>query len=211
MNTSIFRARIAIFAIVSFALLLFTGCETMQKAGTAAPIDQGNSAPDTNIVLREGDTLKISFPGATQLDSSQQIRRDGKIALPGFGEVQAAGVTPADLEKQIIEKFGKDLVNKEVSVTLLSAQYPVFVNGAVLRPGKIEASRPITALEAIMEAGGFDYAKANLKAVKVIRTEGSEVKTFMLDFRQVLNGEKTTPFYVKPSDIIFVPEKFTLF
>ena len=120
-------------------------------------------------------------------------------------------MTPAELEKQIIEKFGKDLVTKEVTVSLVSSQYPVFVTGAVLRPGKIEATRPITALEAIMEAGGFDYAKANIKSVKVIRTQGAEVKTFILDFRDVLAGKKSEPFYVRPSDIVFVPEKFTLF
>jgi polysaccharide export outer membrane protein len=197
--------------LLSVICLLFAGCETPPQNGSA-PIDYGiNSTPDQSILLREGDGIRLTFPGASQLDSQQAIRRDGKIALSGFGEIQAVGLTPAQLEKQILEKFGKDLVTKEVSVTLLSSAYPVFVNGAVLHPGKIEATRPITALEAIMEAGGFDYAKANVKSVKVIRTEGAEVKTFMLDFRKVLQGQPTPPFYVRPSDIIFVPEKFTLF
>jgi polysaccharide biosynthesis/export protein len=169
------------------------------------------ATPDTAITLREGDTVRLSFPTATQLNTAQQVRRDGKIAIPVLGEIQASGFTPADLEKEIVKQFGSQLVTKEVSVTLESAQYPVFVNGAVLRPGKIEANRPITALEAIMEAGGFDYSKANLKSVKVIRTQGSEVKTFVLDFRGVLAGHPNQPFYVRPSDIIYVPEKFTLF
>jgi len=194
--------------VLASVCLLLVGCETPPQAPLSAGID---ATPDPNVVLREGDTVRVSFPGATQLDTSQQIRRDGKIALTTFGELQAAGLTPAQLEKQIIERFGKDLVTKEVTVALLSAQYPVFVNGAVLRPGKIEAARPITALEAIMEAGGFDYAKANVKSVKVIRTEGDQVKTFILDFKPVLEGKPTTPFYVRPSDIIFVPERFTLF
>jgi polysaccharide export outer membrane protein len=208
MSAFISATKSRILPVLGIICFLMAGCETSTHAPLSAGID---ATPDPNVVLREGDSVKITFAGAAQLDSAQQIRRDGKIALPTFGEMQASGLTPAQLEKQIIERFGKDLVTKEVTVTLVSAQYPVFVNGAVLRPGKIEATRPITALEAIMEAGGFDYAKANVKSVKVIRTEGSEVKTFILDFKPVLEGKPSVPFYVRPSDIIFVPERFTLF
>jgi protein involved in polysaccharide export with SLBB domain len=195
--------------IFSILLLLAVGCQT--PSALVSPVTEENNSPDQSVVLREGDMLKITFPSNPRLDTAQSVRRDGKIALPVFGEIQAAGFTPAQLEKQIVEKFGKELVSKEVSVTLESSQISVFVNGAILRPGKIESPRPITALEAIMEAGGFNYATANLKAVKVIRTQGDEVKTFVLDFRGVLAGQPSKPFYVKSSDIIYVPEKFTVF
>src|SRR4051812_3260763 len=99
-------AKLRIFSL-SLLCLLIVGCETPITSGP--PLPEGNGAPE-RLELREGDALKIAFIGAPQLDSSQQIRRDGKIALTGFGEIQAAGLTPAELEKQIIEKFGKDLV-----------------------------------------------------------------------------------------------------
>jgi protein involved in polysaccharide export with SLBB domain len=85
------------------------------------------------------------------------------------------------------------------------------VTGAVLRPGKIMSNRPITALEAIMEAGGVDYAKANLKAVTVTRLEGGQFKTYTLNLKLVLDGQQTKPFYLKPSDIVKVPERFSWF
>jgi hypothetical protein len=62
-----------------------------------------------------------------------------------------------------------------------------------------------------MEAGGFDYAKANLKAVVVIRQEGNQVQRFKLDLKKVMDGKAGAPFYLKPGDTIFVPEKFTWF
>ena len=199
--------------VASFAVMIvfasLTGCKNTPTAAQTPSIE--NAAPSTSVTLREGDVVRITFPSAKQLDSSQQIRRDGKIALPSLGEIKAVSLTPAELEKQIVEQFGTQLVSKDVSVAVESAVYPVFVSGAVLKPGKIEAIRPITALEAIMEAGGFDYAKANLKAVKVIRTKGADVQTFLLDLHPVLAGHKSQPFYVQPSDIIFVPEKFTVF
>ena len=85
------------------------------------------------------------------------------------GEVVAAGLTPADLEKEILKLYSSQLVTKEVTVTVTSSSFPVFVTGAVIRPGKILSDHPITALEAIMEAGGFDYAKADLGHVRVVR------------------------------------------
>ena len=194
------------------AIVLAIGCQTPPTSASKLPSkERPNSMPDTAIALREGDFVKISFPNTPKLDSTQRVRRDGKVVLPVLGEVKALGLTPLELEKDILKQFGSQLVTKEVTVTLESSSYAVFVNGAVVHPGKIASERPLSALEAIMEAGGFDYAKANLKNVKIIRTEQEKVTTFTLDFRGVLQGAKSDPFYLKPSDIIYVSEKFTLF
>ena len=194
------------------AIVLAIGCQTPPTSASKLPSkERPNSMPDTAIALREGDFVKISFPNTPKLDSTQRVRRDGKVVLPVLGEVKALGLTPLELEKDILKQFGSQLVTKEVTVTLESSSYAVFVNGAVVHPGKIASERPLSALEAIMEAGGFDYARANLKNVKIIRTEQEKVTTFTLDFRGVLQGAKSDPFYLKPSDIIYVSEKFTLF
>ncbi len=57
-----------------------------------------------------------------------------------------------------------------------------------------------------MEAGGFDNAKANIKAVVVIR-QGADGKTtnYTLNLKLVLEGKDNEPFYLKPSDIVVVP------
>lgn len=212
MKSSTLFFKYTLFAPLFSLLFLLTACQTTTTTTNVPPAGfDENAAPAAAITLREGDVVRVSFAGAKQLDTAQQIRRDGKIVLPTFGEIQAAGLAPADLEKQIIEKFGTQLVTKEIAVTVESSQYPVFVNGAVLRPGKIEATRPITALEAIMEAGGFNPATANLKKVRIIRTQGTDVKTYTIDLLPAIEGKPSAPFFVRPSDIIFVPEKFTLF
>ena len=188
-------------------LVVVTGCQTPQSK---ALVEQAGDRSQA-ISLREGDILKISFPGAPNLDTTQQIRRDGKIALSLVGEVTAVGMTPAELEKEIIRLYSSQLVSKEVTVTVVSSSFPVFVTGAVIRPGKILSDHPITALEAIMEAGGFDYAKANLSAVTVIRNEGGHLKNYTLNLKLVMMGRQSTPFYLKPADIVYVSEKFSWF
>lgn len=177
---------------------------TNALASTNAPTTEG-------MVLREGDTIRISFPGAPSLDTLQKIQPDGKIGLKLIGEVQAAGLTPSALEKELIRSYGSQLQTKEISVTVESSAYPVYLTGAVLRPGKILLDRPATALEAIMEAGGFDYAKAKLKKVTVIRHENGRTEHFILDMRGILQAKKTEQFNLKPSDIIYVPERFNWF
>ena len=194
-------------ALAATLLLGGTGCRSTPYAYTAK-----DPAPYREVRLREGDSVKISFPSSPNLDSTQVVRRDGNVTVTLGGEAMAMGKTPAELEKDILDRFGAQLAVKQVVVTLTSSAFPVFVTGAVLRPGKISADRPLSALEAVMEAGGFDYAKANLKAVTVLRQqEGGQVVNYKLNFKDTLRGPKSEPFYLKPSDIIYVPEKFTWF
>lgn len=196
-----------------------TGCQTSDSDKRTFEIDNslnktdskaasGSSAP---LILREGDVVKLTFPSAPNLNTSQPIRRDGKLSLQMVGEVKAAGLTPKELETEIVSLYSPQLINKEVSLTVESSSFPVFVTGAVLRPGKIVVDRSITALEGVMEAGGFDYSKANLKAVTVTRQENGKFKNYKLNLKLPLTGKVSEPFILKPSDIIFVPQRFSWF
>lgn len=191
-------------ALLSVVVVL-TGCQT------APPVAVSDTVPYLDVRLREGDTLKISFPGAPNLDSTYQIRRDGKITLTLGGEITAAGLTPTELEKEILRVYEAQLEVKQVVVLATSSGYPIYVNGAVLRPGKLTIDRPITVVEAIMEAGGFDRAKADSRKVSILRQIDGKSMTFKVDVKAMIDGKQPKPFYLKPSDIVTVPEKFVWF
>lgn len=197
---------IAAAALMVVSLLAATGCQVAQPNQSAGAA--GLSEPQT---IREGDVIKIAFPGAQNLDSTQQVRRDGRVTLPMAGEMKVSGKTPSEVEKDLLQTYGNQLVTKEVSVTVVSSSYAVFVSGAVIRPGKITPDHTITALEAIMEAGGFDMTRANMDAVTVIRMEEGKTKNYVLNLKAVIDGKSHDPFYLKPSDIVHVPEKFSWF
>jgi polysaccharide export outer membrane protein len=196
--------------VILLGLLVSSGCQTKEQF--QEPVAKPGAQPQA-IALKEGDTLLISFPGTPNLDTpAQQIRRDGNITLPLIGEVKAAGKTPAQLEKELLDRYSPQLVSKQVTVTVQSSSFVVYVTGAVLKPGKVTADHPLTALEAVMEAGGPDYAKANLKAVAVTRMEGGQFHTYTLNLKiELEGGRETRPFYLKPADIVKVPERFTMF
>jgi len=191
--------------LLASLLLLQSGCQTPQLP---PPTD---TVPYSEIRLREGDVIKIAFPGAPTLDSTQQIRRDGKITLTLGGEISVLNKTPSELEKEVLRIYDAQLVVKQVVVTVTSSSFPVFVSGAVLRPGKISADRAITVLEAIMEAGGFDAAKADLKNVRVLRQIDGKTVSYKVNLKDTLGGATTKQFFLKPSDIVYVPEKFNWF
>ena len=195
------RALAELSALVCVVVLPLSSCST------PGHVFAEDSTPYASIKLAEGDALTITFPGSPNLNTVQRIRRDGKIDLATKGELQAAGKTPSELEKEILKLYEKDLVLKEVSVTLQSSSYPVFVTGSVTHPGKLMAERPMSVLEAIMEAGGFDNAKANMRKVGILRNEAGQLKHYTLDLKRVLDGKSKQLFYLRPGDIVYVPEK----
>lgn len=190
-----------------------TGCATAPLASTTKEANSVRVATNDAEaqVLNPGDVLKVSFPGAPNLDATQQIRRDGRINLTMVGEVRAAGKTPAELEAELMALYAPQLVSKEIKVTVVSSSFAVFVCGAVMKPGKISPERAVTALDAIMEAGGFDAAKADMRSVKVIRQEGGKATNIVVNLHAVLEGQAGDLFYLRPFDIVYVPEKFSIF
>jgi polysaccharide biosynthesis/export protein len=187
---------------------LFSGACSSKPPSAGAPVN----IPTDVQTLSAGDVIKISFPGTPSMkEETQQIRRDGRVNLPIIGEVKATDKTPAQLENELVEAYKSQLTSKEIKVTVISSSFAVYVGGAVMKPGKVMPERALTALDAIMEAGGFDHTRANMKAVRVIRQDGAQVKNYYLNMKAVLDGVETEPFYLRAHDVVYVPEKISWF
>jgi protein involved in polysaccharide export with SLBB domain len=189
-------------------LVALCGCESAKSP----PSDASQQSAATNsLALHSGDTIKVSFPGAPNMDAQTTIRVDGKISLPMVGEVVAAGLTPGALEQELLRIAGPQLVVKQVSVSVVSSAFEIFVSGAVLRPGKIVTDRTLSPLEAVMDAG-IDYQKANLKSVQIIRKlDNGQTENFKVNLQKALKGQSSEAVVLKPYDIIYVPERFNWF
>lgn len=195
-----------------FMVFALAGCQTDDFGNSSQQFpDASKQFQSEPLTLREGDSLSISFPGSPSLDTTQPIRTDGKIVLPLVGEVIAAGKTPEELQNELLKLYLPQVAVKQVIVTVQASTIPVYVTGAVLRPGPVTVNHPISALDAVMEAGGFDYTKANLRAVVVVRQEKDRTIKYKLNLKKVLAGSEGKPFYLKPYDIVYVPERFTWF
>lgn len=165
------------------------------------------SGPARSVRINPGDVLQITFPGAPQMNTTERVRLDGKILMPLVGELMASGKTPTELQTELASAYDSHLQVKEVVVIVSASSASIFVTGAVGRPGKIAMERPMTVLDAIMEAGGFDSKRANIRKVAVIRQNKGRYSRHEMNLRPVLKGEDVKPFWLEPFDTIYVPEK----
>ncbi len=201
-SSSTLRRRISILAMLTLLVALFcSGCE-----GPAPAIPDQMAAP-TKVTLVAGDVVKLSFPGAPDLNQSQKIRTDGKINLPLIGEVDAAGRSISKLQEELASRYKPQVKDSTVIVTLESSVTQVVVSGAVSKPAKLVFDRPTTVFQAIMEAGGTtEYG--SMKNVHDVRLDNGQQRTLILDLRPTLGGAATRPFYVRDGDVIYIPQTY---
>ena len=194
----------AISGLAAILVLACTGCQSYH--GETLPSASGQKPG----LLAPGDTIKISFTTAPELNQSEKIESNGRVTLPLVGDVYAAGKTTGQLQTELTQLYKTQLQNSDVIVTLETVAIPVVVSGEVQKPGKIIFERPATVLEAIMEAGGFT-PYGDPKRISVIRQVNGVQHTQIVDLSPVLHGVPTRVMYVNRGDVIYVRPRFISF
>jgi protein involved in polysaccharide export with SLBB domain len=205
MNTDRFQYKTgAVSRIVAVvAVMLLAGCKTPDspqvKVGSV-------SSPDTRVTLTPGDQLDIRFFYTPDLNDVQAIRADGKITLQLVGDVDAAGLTPPELQKKLEERYAGLIEKPSVAVIARTLNHRnIYVAGSVKTPGVMPMPGHLTALEAIMQAGGFDMKEANAGEVLIIRNLNGTRTSYVLDLSGAISGNvPTEPFYLHAQDIVYV-------
>ena len=133
------------------------------------------------------------------------VRPDGKVSLPLVNDVQAAGLTPMDLRRQLTEHLSEFLPTPEVSVIVREVHnFKVAIVGAVKMPGDYELKSPATVLELLARAQGLTEF-ANRDRIVVLRQNGSATTRIPFNYRKVAEGHDQDNFYVRAGDVIVVP------
>jgi polysaccharide export outer membrane protein len=177
-------------------------------------------APRTPIVVRESNSADMAkeyligpedvldvlvWKNCPDLCRTVPVRPDGKVSLPLVNDVQAAGLTPMDLRRQLTEHLSEFLPSPEVSVIVREVHnFKVAVVGAVKMPGDYELKSPATVLELIARAQGLTEF-ANRDKVVVLRQNGATTTRIPFNYRKVAEGHDQDNFYVRSGDIIVVP------
>ena len=150
--------------------------------------------------------LRESFPLGLLLKATVVLGMAGVVALALHRasaatrhlvwEVGVAGLVTLPLLAALLPSW-------EVAVE--TAASGVYVSGEVMKPGKVPLDRPMTAFEAIMEAGGFSKF-ANPKQVVVVRNQGGKHQRYALNLSDTLSGASDSAFYFRPYDTIYVSQ-----
>lgn len=169
-----------------------------------------------------GDTLTIIINNVADAVYDVVIRPDGFISLPIIDEVEAAGLTPSQLDDQLTSMYSSRYVDPEVSVLVRTIREPmVYVLGEVRTPGSIPYLNATSAAEAIARVGDM-LPTAYEKGVIVIRTgEDGVMIPRIVSAPSLISQDdgagtfQVTPYMalaatqLEPEDILFVPESST--
>jgi polysaccharide export outer membrane protein len=136
------------------------------------------------------------------------VRPDGMISFPLIEEVNAAGLTPAQLEELMTASLSEyvELIPGELSVTVDEVHsYTVSVLGEVRNPGRFEFQNSATVLDALAEAGGLtEFASAD--EILILRAGPDGTRRIKFDYDEVLdNPEHDVEMSVYPGDTVLVP------
>lgn len=148
------------------------------------------------------DVLAISVWDNKDLDHVVFVRPDGKISLPLLGEVEAGGLTVAELAAKLAEMYSKTVKGAQVTVDVRDIRSrPVFFVGGVGRPGPLQLTQDLTLLQAISLAGGLAPG-ADMEGASVLR----EDKAIPVDFVKLIQkGDVSQNIKLQPGDTIVVP------
>lgn len=193
-------------------------------------------SPDKHYLLHVNDVLDIRFQHTPSLNTTVQIRPDGRISLDLVKTVVAEGKTPEQLEAELISSYADHLQNADLVVVVKAySSELVSVNGQLLRPGPrdIEDStvtvrtyaprevyvagevrapgfvpyRPsLTAMQAVITAGGLLNTAAGDRILLLRKSGTAPPSPEMLDLKSDFTGRGTHDVPLRPFDILVIPK-----
>ena len=178
------------------------------RADLTAPV--GLAAGAVEYRIQPFDALQITVFQETDLSIKARVSAAGTINYPLLGSVAVAGLTGAEVERQLTSQLGKKyLVNPQVTILIEgSVNRRVTVLGQVKLPGTFDlpTDEPLRLLQAIARAGGFtDIAAAD--RVNVLRSEGGREERIVINVAAIMrSGDHTQNIVLRPGDVVTVPE-----
>jgi len=135
------------------------------------------------------------------------VRPDGYATFPMVGDILVANRTVPEVSAVLNERYNAFLPGLHVDLFL--EQYSgsnVSIIGMVYRPGVYQMKKPVTILEAIALAGGYQPG-AQLSSVVVMRKLDDKIIARRVNANKNLSLRKGGQFfYLQPDDIVYVPK-----
>jgi len=175
-----------------------------------------------DYVVGEGDGLDIAVWGVRELTFSVRVRPDGKITIPGLGDVAVSGQTPAQLQVSLSERLKELVKNPIVTVTVREiTNSKVYIFGGGINSGVYDLNRRTTLLQLLCTIGspaasegrggsgsvggavGPAPRAADYKRAYVLRN-GKKIKENF--YSLFVKGDTSEDIVIDSNDAIFIPQ-----
>jgi polysaccharide biosynthesis/export protein len=189
---------------ISWIMMSVFTCASQDQ--TSSPNKSSEQKSEALYIIQPDDILEIFVWKEPELTRKVRVRPDGRISFPLVQDLQAAGLNPGELKTQVEKKLSDFLTSPEVTIivdTILG--YKIYVEGKVQKPGSFTVEKPVTVLQALTLAGGFqDYAKKT--EITITRTIGKDNTVYKFNYSDVIKGKKAEQnIILKPGDVVVVP------
>ena len=164
------------------------------------------------LTLGPGDVLSFHLFGSPELTREEvPIGPDGRISYLEAENVAAAGLTVDELRDHLNEELGKFRRAPQAFVTPLSYHSKrYYVLGTVVQKGIFPLDRPITIIEAVARARGFETGVSRGNLVETTDFSHSFIgrggQRLPVDFEKLfLHGDLTQNIALEPGDYLYFP------
>ncbi|HXY54427.1 MAG TPA: polysaccharide biosynthesis/export family protein [Nitrospirota bacterium] len=185
---------VMVTAVNSFKVYVFG--EGVSRTPTVGATATGASSSGV-ITLRKNTTLiqllaQLGSLKNADLKNAYLLRGGQKLSVD-FSQLVARGDVSQDIE----------LAANDVIYIPDNFDQRIRVTGAVKTPVIVPFSEGMTALDAVLSAGGFtEFASQN--SVIVVRKDGTSVKNIEVKLKDVMNGNINRNIFLQPGDIVVV-------
>jgi polysaccharide export outer membrane protein len=169
------------------------------------PVNGPTLAPTNNCKqgssgyrLGAGDKIRVIVLQDTEFSGDYEVNATGSISARMLGPIQVVGLTPAELEELLRERYRTQgyLVSPRLSVEM-TAMRPFYVVGEVTRVGQFPYVNCLRVIQAVAIAGGYTRraGRTRLTIKRYYATSAEEERV-------------TEDTLVEPGDVIRVPERW---
>ena len=194
---------------------------------TLPPVATGVSAFSSDYQVGPGDVLQIQVVGQDDLRQDLRVSNAGEINVSVVGALRVVEMTTFEIEDLLAGRFRDLGLMREPEVLVDVTEYrakPVSVMGAVALPGEFVMSSTLTAMDAILLAGGLRFNAADEAVLhRRVSTDAvwspaamaarpgepiPGVEVIRLDLRPLKQGQyPPSTAVLRRGDVIVVPEE----
>lgn len=147
------------------------------KANTGPEANAGAIADANAYRLMPGDRITVTVFGDEQLSGTFSIDMSGAINMPVAGRIELANKTLEQSRKTIMEMLGQQILKNPVVNVRVDEYRPIYVYGHVKDPGVYPFRTGMTAVGAMVVAGGTPTLATNaLMAASELNTAEERVR-----------------------------------
>lgn len=166
----------------------------------SVPAVDNPTAADLGYRLKVGDGIQIylrGIPGAEVIEDI--IDERGMVTLPLINEVQSAGLTASELERNVRQIYQDQDIYRNITVNVVVPTRFYFIQGEVRAPGRFQIMSATRVSQAIAASGGYtEYASGKV----LVKRQGKIVKEIRNARR--LERAPEDDLLLEPDDVIEV-------